>query len=252
VRSRIYQPEIMDLETPDQATVDEIYRYLAAVNRFLGGVRATISRFESFSRTWRAGERIEVLEVACGAADIARAIVAWGRSRRFDVRVTATDLLPSALDYARRLAAPDERLRLVAADVMHPPFEDGAFDYVTCALFFHHLTDGQIVDALASFDRLATRGIVVNDLVRSRRAYVWTWLFTRPFHPILHHDGPLSIRRALRPAEIQRLAFDAGLPWLNVRKHFGHRMTLAGEKRSAVPPDEKFRISSVPSGTRGE
>jgi hypothetical protein len=101
---------------------------------------------------------------------------------------------------------------------------------VTCGLFFHHLTDDQIVAALRSFDRLAARGIVVNDLVRSRRAFVWTWLFTWPFHPILHHDGPLSVRRALKPAEMRHLAAAAGLPWLTVRRHFGHRMTLAGQK----------------------
>ena len=230
MRSRIYQPEIMDETTPDQAIVDEIYRYLAAVNRFFGGARATIARFEQFSRTWRAGERIDVLEIACGAADVPRALIAWGRSRGFDVRVTATDVLPSALDYARRLGTGDGRLRLVGADVAHLPFKDRTFDYVTCALFFHHLTDDQIIGALGAFDRLATRGIVVNDLVRSHRAYAWAWLFTLPFHPILHHDGPLSIRRALKPAEMRRMAVAAGLDWLTVHRHFGHRMTLAGEK----------------------
>jgi SAM-dependent methyltransferase len=230
MRSRIYQPEIMDEETPDQATVDEIYRYLAAVNRFLGGARATIARFEQISRTWRTGERIDVLEIACGAADVPRALIAWGRSRGFDLRVTATDISPSALDYARRTGRGDNRLRFVCADVGHLPFQDRTFDYVTCALFFHHLTDDQIVSTLGSFDRLATRGIVVNDLVRSRRAFVWTWLVTWPFHPILHHDGPLSIRRALRPSEMRRMASAAGLDWLTVQRHFGHRMTLAGEK----------------------
>ncbi len=230
MRSRIYQPEIMDEETLDQDTVDEVYRYLTSVNRYLGGVRATIARFEAFCSTWRPGERIEVLEIACGAADVPRALVAWGRSRGFDVRVTATDILPSALDYARRTGPREERLRLVCADVAHPPFRDKAFDYVTCALFFHHLTDDQIVGALRTFDRLASRGIVVNDLVRSRRAFAWTWLLTKPFHPVLHHDGPLSIRRALKPPELQQLASAAGLPWLTVQRHFGHRMTLAGEK----------------------
>jgi ubiquinone/menaquinone biosynthesis C-methylase UbiE len=230
MRSRIYQPEIMDEESLDQDTVDEIYRYLASVNRYLGGVNATIARFEAFSRTWRAGERIEVLEIACGAADVPKALIAWGRSRGFDLRVTATDILPSALDYARRIEPVDERLRLVCANVEQPPFRDYAFDYVTCALFFHHLTDDQIISALKAFDRLARRGIVVNDLVRSRRAYFWTWLVTKPFHPILHHDGPLSIRRSLKPGEMQHLASVAGLPWLSVQRHFGHRMTLAGEK----------------------
>jgi 2-polyprenyl-3-methyl-5-hydroxy-6-metoxy-1,4-benzoquinol methylase len=230
MRSRIYQPEIMDEETPDQETVDEVYRYLAAVNRYFGGVAGTIARFEDFSKTWRPGERIEVLEIACGAADVPRALIAWGRSRGFDLRVTATDVLLSALDYARRVGPTDPRMRLACADVEHLPFRDGAFDYVTCGLFFHHLTDDQIVAALRSFDRLASRGIVVNDLVRSHRAFLWTWLFTLPFHPILHHDGPLSIRRALTAAEMQHLATAAGLSWLTVQRHFGHRMTLAGQK----------------------
>jgi 2-polyprenyl-3-methyl-5-hydroxy-6-metoxy-1,4-benzoquinol methylase len=231
MKSRIYQPEIMDEEVLDQDTIDEIYRYLAGVNRYLGGSRATIARFEQFSRTWQPGERIEVLEIACGAADVPRALIDWGRSRGFDLHVTATDILTSALDYARRVEPHDSRLRLVTADVERAPFKERSFDYVTCALFFHHLTESQIVAALTSFDHLATRGIVVNDLVRSRRAYLWTWLFTKPFHPILHHDGPLSIRRALRPAEMRELAIHAGLPWLTVERHFGHRMTLAGEKR---------------------
>ena len=232
MKVRIYQPEIMDEETVDQATADEVYRYLASINRLFGGVGGTIARFEAFSRSWRPGERIEVLEIACGAADVPRALIAWGRTRGFDLRVTATDILPSALDYARRSGPPEERLRLTCADVTRPPFKAGAFDYVTCGLFFHHLTDDQIVAALRTFDSLASRGIVVNDLVRSRRAYIWTWLFTWPFHPILHHDGPLSIRRALRPAEMRQLAAAAGLPWLTVERHFGHRMTLGGEKRS--------------------
>jgi len=232
MKTRIYQKEILDTETPEQPVVDEIYRYLAAVNRHLGGVSATIARFETFSQSWRAGERIEVLEVACGAADIPRALIAWGRARGFDLRVTATDVSPSALDYARRQAPEDARLRFVCIDVERPALRDAVFDYVTCALFFHHLTDEQIVAALRSFDRLATRGIVVNDLARSRRAYVWAWLVTWPFHRILHHDGPLSVRRALTPGEIHILAARAGVPWLSVQRHFGHRMTLAGEKRT--------------------
>jgi ubiquinone/menaquinone biosynthesis C-methylase UbiE len=231
MRTRIHDKEILDEQVPDQPVVDEIYRYLAAINRYLGGARATLARFDAFSRSWKPGERIEVLEVACGAADVPRALVAWGRARGFDLRVTATDVLPAALRSARLQGPSEDRLRLLCADVEHPPFRDASFDYVSCALFFHHLTDAQIVGALRSFDRLATRGIVVNDLVRSRRAYVWTWLLTRPFHPILHHDGPLSIRRALRPAELQHLATQAGLDWLSVRRHFGHRMTLAGSKR---------------------
>lgn len=227
---RTYQREIMDDHEPEPAVVDRVYRFLAMVNRRFGGSRATIDRFEVFSRGWRPGERIEILDLATGAADVPRALVAWGRRRGFDVRVTAMDLSGSALDYARRAAPPDERLRLLRADVTQPFCREQAFDYVTSALFFHHLTDAQVVETLRLAGRLARRGIVVNDLVRSRQAWLLTWLLTWPFHPILHHDGPLSIRRALTPDEIVRLAAEAGLPWLTIERHFGERMTLAGER----------------------
>lgn len=230
VKRRSYDKEILDVDVPAQPVVDEIYRYLTGINRHFGGVAATRACFRAFSRGWQPGERIEVLDVATGAADVPRALVAWGRRQGFDLRVTATDVLPEALDHARRQGARDERLQLLCADVEHAPFAPASFDYVSCALFFHHLTDRQIVAALRVFDRLATRGIVVNDLVRSRRAYAWTWLLTWPFHPILHHDGPLSVRRALTTAEARQLADEAGLPWLRIQRHFGHRMTLAGER----------------------
>lgn len=226
---RIYQHEILDDHEPEQPVVDRVYAFLSMVNRRLGGAHATIARFEVFSRSWKPGERIDVLDIASGAADIPRALIAWGRRRGFDLRVTALDISRSALDYARRSGPPDERLQLLCADITRPFCQDQSFDYVTSALFFHHLTDEQVVDVLRISKRLARRGMVVNDLVRSREAFVLTWLLTWPFHPILHHDGPLSVRRALTPAELLGLARSAGVPWLTIRRHFGQRMTAAGE-----------------------
>lgn len=227
---RVQQREILDDHEPEQAVVDRIYAFLAMVNRRFGGASATIARFEVFSRRWSPGERIEVLDIASGAADVPRALIAWGRARGFDLRVTALDISRSALDYARRSGPADDRLRLLCADIGRPFCADRTFDYVTSALFFHHLTDGQTVDVLRLSERLARRGIVVNDLVRSRQAWVLTWLLTWPFHPILHHDGPLSVRRAFTPPEILALADRAGVPWLSIERHFGERMTLAGER----------------------
>jgi len=228
---RVYQREILDEHEPEQAVVDRVYAFLAMVNRRFGGAAATIARFETFSRSWQPGERIEVLDIASGAADIPRSLISWGRSRGFDVRVTALDISRSALDYARRAGDSDNRLRLLCADIRHPFCVDGAFDYVTSALFFHHLTDVQVVEVLRLSDRLARRGMVVNDLVRSRRAWLLTWALTWPFNPILHHDGPLSVRRALTPEELLKLATRAGVPWLSIERHFGERMTAAGERR---------------------
>ena len=237
---RSLEREYLDDHTPPQPVVDDVYRVLGMINRWLGGTRATLRRFEQLSRAWSPGARIVVLDVACGGGDVARALAAWGRARGFDLRVTALDISARTLDYARRCAPGDERLRFVCGDVHAAPFQDGRFDYVTSALFFHHLRDDEVVRTLRSFDRLAARGVVVNDLVRRRRPYLWSWLVTRPFNAILRQDGPLSVKRAFRPGELTALSRHAGLRWLSIQTHFGHRMTLAGER----PP-----LASGPTGT---
>jgi SAM-dependent methyltransferase len=223
---RSLEREHMDDHEPPQPVVDEVYRFLGGINRWLGGHSATLERFREFSRGWRPGQRIEVLDVAAGGGDFARALVRWGRARGFDIRVTGLDISLRAL----RTARPEAGVRLVCGDVHHAPLTPGCVDYVTCALFFHHLTEAEIVGALRTFDRLAHRGIVVNDLIRRWRLFAWTWVFTRPFNAVLRKDGPLSVRRAFLPRELDELARSAGLPWLGVREHFGHRMTLAGER----------------------
>jgi len=185
--------------------------------------------FRRFARRWSPGERIRILDVAAGAADIPRALVDWGRLRGFNLTVTALDLDRGALDYARGDAGVDG-IGYLCADVLRMPCRQGTFDYVISSLFFHHLTDDQIVSVLFAFDRIAKRGIVVNDLIRRWRAWAWTKLFTTFSNPILKNDGPLSIRKSLRVEEAEALVAHARLPYLRVETHFGHRMTIAGEK----------------------
>ncbi|TDI22928.1 MAG: methyltransferase domain-containing protein [Acidobacteria bacterium] len=237
---RSLEHEYMDDHIPPQEVIDEVYRFLGAISRWLGGTRATLYRFEELSRGWTVGERITVLDVASGGGDLARALIRWGRDRGFVLRVTALDISLRALDCARRRGPADDQLRFVCADVHLAPCRDGAFDYVTCALFLHHMTDDDVVRTLRAFDRLATRGVVVNDLVRRWRHYAWSWLFTRPFNAVLRHDGPLSVKRAFRGDELCALARRSGMAWLSMRTHFGHRMTLAGERpsRQGVAPGD--------------
>ena len=227
---RTLEREIMDDHVPPQEVVDEVYRFLGGINKWLGGVRATLRHFERFSHGWEPGQRLRVLDVACGGGDMGRALVAWARRRGVHLEVVGLDISRSALSVAQR-RGDLSRLRFVTGDVHRSPFRDGTFDYVVCALFFHHLSDEEVVRTIQLFARLSSRGIVINDLVRGWRHLFWSWLFTRPFNPILRHDGPLSVRRAFCPRELVALARRSGVEWLSVERHAGHRMTLAGERQ---------------------
>jgi 2-polyprenyl-3-methyl-5-hydroxy-6-metoxy-1,4-benzoquinol methylase len=213
MRERSAELEILDRERVPREMLARVVGYLRFVNRWLGGTRAVARHFR------RVEGAVTVLDVGAGAADIPLDL-----ARRFP------NVRPLALDLSEEMLAFAEGLPRVRGDARRLPFRDRCVDYVVSTHFFHHLSDGDIVEALREFDRVARRGIVVNDLLRRRRALFWIRLLTLWANPVVKFDGPLSVRRGFRVEEIEGLARRAGLGWLRVTEHFGHRFTLAGER----------------------
>lgn len=213
MKTRSLAPERLDVETPPRELVEKSHRFLSFVNRRLGGVRATRRAFQEFAPGWGTAARIRVLDVASGTGDIPEALERWDPRLSF----TRLDLRADPLGRVQ-----------VLGDALRLPFRDGSFDYVTTSLFLHHLSDEALAGALREFDRVARRGLVMNDLLRRTRLYLWTKLFTLFANSIVRHDGPLSVRKAFTVEELQRLA--APFPYLKTRVCFGHRVILYGEK----------------------
>src|SRR5205823_12538281 len=122
-----------------------------------------------FSRGWRAGERMTIIDFATGSADIPRAILHWADRRKFDVRIVGVDRHPITARAADEQLH-DSRFTVVRADVLELPFADRSFDYALTAMFLHHLSDEEAVRVLAQMSRVARRGIIAADLLRHRRA----------------------------------------------------------------------------------
>jgi 2-polyprenyl-3-methyl-5-hydroxy-6-metoxy-1,4-benzoquinol methylase len=117
------------------------------------------------------------------------------------------------------------------ADLFDLDGEGASFDVVTASLFLHHCPAREVVRALRAMDRLAARGLILSDLLRSRAGYWAVGLLSHLIgNAVVRHDGPLSVRRAFRPEELEALAAEAGLPHLSVRVHPWFRVSLAGTK----------------------
>lgn len=230
--SRNRHAEWMDDPNVDPAALARGLRFIRRVNSFLGYTRATLGHLDRFSRNWKKGEPVRILDVATGSADVPIAILRWAERRGHDVRITAVDLHTQTLDAARlatRHIAGD-RLSLLQADALALPFAAGEFDYAMTNMFLHHLDDDQAVQVLVEMDRVACRGILAADLVRSRRAYAWIRLFTLLADRMVRHDARVSVAQAFTRPEVEALCERAGLDYLRYRRHFGHRFVLAGEK----------------------
>ena len=81
------------------------------------------------------------------------------------------------------------------------------------SLFTHHLTDSQVVEFLRWMEAGAARGWFVNDLHRHALAYEGFRLLSAAagWHPMVRHDGAISVARGFRRRDWDVLLRRAGL-----------------------------------------
>lgn len=223
----------MDDPAATREDIELSLRYLRLVNRRLGGAAALLRRLNQWRARWPAGRPITIVDLGTGSADIPLSVRDWGARRGLDIRVTGVDLHPTTLDLARRHVGGREGITLVQGDAtrLTEQFEPGSFDYAHASLFLHHLPDIQVLTVLRVMDRLAVRGIVWSDLIRSsaRRLLVAAAVVGQP--PIVRHDAVVSVEAGFTRREVMDYTRRLGLDYVKYRMEpLWYRFTLAGEK----------------------
>ena len=230
MRSRDLQPELMDDPALPAGEHRRALAGLARLNALSGSVSVLWPDVRKLAREF--GRPLRLLDVATGGGDVPLGLGARARRAGFPLELSACDLSPVALEAAEaRASAVGAAVRFFAADALHAPLPAG-FDVVTCSLFLHHLSDDNAVTLLARLAAAADRLVLVNDLSRSRANLGLVWLATRlaTRSPIVHADGPSSVRAAFTPAEAAALAERAGLAGATVAARFPCRWLLTWRK----------------------
>jgi 2-polyprenyl-3-methyl-5-hydroxy-6-metoxy-1,4-benzoquinol methylase len=228
---RATDDELMDTLPLSEAEVRSTLRWLQLTNRYFGGTRSILWHLAAWRRDWPTDRAMHLLDVGTGAADIPAAVVAWARRRGLPIRVTAIDSSGGIATAARAAVRGVPEIAVERIDLFELAATDRRFDVVTASLFLHHVPPERTSDAVKAIDRLAVRGVIISDLLRSplTLAAVGTLAFVTG-NRIVRHDAPLSVRRAFRVRELSRLAAAAGLPYLRARREGRFRVSLAGTK----------------------
>lgn len=225
--TRLDQLELMDTIQLPPATMRRTLSFLALTNRRFGGSQIVLDILDSWSARWPDRE-IKILDIGTGAGDIPIAIAKWARAKKLRVKIIGIDLVPEVIQIAREQTRNHPEISIEEADLFS--FNQRA-DYVIASLFLHHVPPAQNKDALIALDRLAERGLIVSDLQRTQGSLVAvSALSYLAGNHIVRHDGPLSVRRAFRPHELDALALEAGLSYLRARNERWFRLSLSGEK----------------------
>src|SRR2546422_739969 len=105
-----------------------------------------------------------------------------------------------------------------------------SIDIVIASQVLHHLPRAVAVRWIASFDRVARRGVVLADLRRSRIAMAGAWLAGHALRmgATTRHDAVVSLRRGYTRVELTAMLREAGVSTVP-RYRPGFRIVAAWE-----------------------
>ncbi len=213
-------PELMD-EPCSYETFRDTVRDIAATTRLTLAYRPTF-RFLKQTLTHRTNRSpLNIVDVGSGGGDVLRRIAHWSRRRRLSVQLTGIDLNPHASRAATEFSRHNptySRIHWITGDLFTHPVTQTP-DLVLSSLVTHHMRDQEIIHFLRWMEAHATLGWFISDLVRSPCSYRLFSLLSRVmrWHPFVQHDGLVSIRRAFREPDWNRLLTAAEIPVSAVR-----------------------------------
>ena len=195
-----------------------------ATSTFLTGAYAPTLRFLEQALPSRPGrDPVHIVDVGSGGGDTLRCIADWARTHKVPVRLTGIDLNPHATRAAKELSGKKPlygTIRWQTGDIFTDPATQTP-DLVLSSLVTHHMRDEEIIQFLRWMEGHATLGWFISDLIRSPRAYRLFRVLARcmRWHPYVQHDGLVSIRRAFREPDWERLLAAAEIPANAIQLH---------------------------------
>lgn len=213
----------MDDPALDAATYTEVLHDLAQVNSVTLARRPTLD----FLRRAVGGRKsFRLLDVGFGDGDMLRAIRSWADQRGIGAELVGVDLNSRSVAAARERTPSTMKIDYRTGD--YADLAGEGWDCVVSSLVAHHMTRDQLVQFLRFMDREARMGWFVNDLRRSRFAWLGYPLLARlmRWHPIVRHDGRLSIARSYRREEWAPILASAAVEGAEVKRVFPFRLCV--------------------------
>jgi 2-polyprenyl-3-methyl-5-hydroxy-6-metoxy-1,4-benzoquinol methylase len=231
LKQRSNQAELMDDLSLSGDELRRNLEELEVINTWLGGYKVVLDALGKLLEGYT-GPPLHIADIGCGGGDTLRHIAKWARRKNIHLQLTGIDANDFMVQYARQRCGGFPEIRLEQHDVFSEQFQQEPYDIVVCSLFCHHFTDEQLVSMFRQLHRQAGMAVIINDLHRHWLAYHSIKLLTRFFSDsyLVKNDAPLSVWRAFRKEELERLVQEAGIDRYSLRWMWAFRWQLLLKK----------------------
>jgi 2-polyprenyl-3-methyl-5-hydroxy-6-metoxy-1,4-benzoquinol methylase len=223
---RSYQVEIMDLgeQYYSQQEYEECLKILFKINKFMGIFNDTLKILKKFPAN------STVLDIGCGGG-----LFLLHLNNHFPkMKCVGMDISESGIKLARKeLGAwreknPDINIEFHLQEQKELNLPQDSVDLILTTLVCHHIQDKDLIVFFKNAVNAAKKGVIINDLQRSRIAYWFYWCFASLlFHNrLITHDGLVSIKRSFTRKELHHLLKQADINHYQIKWRFPFRWSV--------------------------
>ena len=222
--TRVFEAEIMDDFDLPASEIAPVLAGLGKVNALFGGHNSMIKALQKFP----VQTGYSVSDWGCGGGDALIAIAKWSTQNKLKLKLTGIDAARTAVNFALEASAGFSNINYLQADVITDAAHIPEYDIIISSLFTHHFDDEAWVQLIKSMWVSARKGIIITDLHRHWLLYYAIWVITHVFtrNKMAQNDGPLSVKRAFKKAELVTLLKNAGIDNYNLTWHWPFRWQL--------------------------
>jgi 2-polyprenyl-3-methyl-5-hydroxy-6-metoxy-1,4-benzoquinol methylase len=228
LETRAIAEEMMDDPNLSPEIYANVMHDLAKVNTLTLARRPTLAFLDRVQAIHQ-GRRshLKILDVGFGDGDMLRSIARWARKNAINVELVGVDLNPRSAPAAQ--AATPAGLAISWQTGDYADLAGQGWDLIISSLVAHHMTRAQLLAFLRFMQSEARCGWFINDLHRHSISWLGYPILATlmRWHPIVRHDGRLSIARSYRPNEWPPILAEADISGAQIARYFPFRLCVA-------------------------
>ena len=207
-RQRASEMEDMDDFSIQGEALEGALRYLAFINRFLGGhliILQSLKRALQKLSWTQINPGAHLIDLGCGGGDTLAKVAQWSNKQQLALQLTGIDANPHILAFARENTSMHPEINYIEGDFLTKDFDWSPYQVVLCSLILHHFEEEKIIALLEQIPKGTL--LIINDLQRHWLAYylfqVLCFFSLAP--PMAKKDGAISIRKGFQRKELETL-----------------------------------------------
>ena len=202
---RSTQEEIMDSLDFQGEEMQNLLKDLKTVNKWLGGNKITLNGLQKLLREHPKSQELRILDIGCGDGQMLRKCSDFAQKMGYMVKCIGIDFNMNILEFAKLQSKDYPNIEFRKVDVFFDENLIPNSDIALFTLFLHHFSNKKIEHLLKSVISKTNKGLIVNDLQRSKQAFNLFKLVSKLFlkTKTAEHDGLVSIARGFRKRELE-------------------------------------------------